>query len=60
MPMEKFFVNVDTVGNTSAASIPVALDQASRAGRMKQGDTVLIVGFGGGLTSGAAIVTWSK
>ena len=60
MPMEKFFVNVDSVGNTSAASIPVAMDQASRSGKIKEGDTVMIVGFGGGLSSGAAVIQWHK
>lgn len=53
---EKFYINVDQVGNISAASIPVALDQAIREGRVKQGDVLLLVAFGGGFTWGATIV----
>jgi len=53
---DKFYVNVDKVGNMSAASIPVALDQAMKEGRVKEGDAVLMVAFGGGFTWGATIV----
>lgn len=60
MPMEKFFVNVDRVGNTSAASIPVAMDQAVRQGKVKKGDRVMLAGFGGGLSSGVAVIQWNK
>jgi len=60
LPMEKVVVNVDKYGNTSAASIPVALDEAARSGRIKMGDTVLLVGFGGGLTWAASVIKWCK
>jgi 3-oxoacyl-[acyl-carrier-protein] synthase-3 len=58
LPMERFFVNVDRYGNTSAASIPIALDEARRAGRIKSGDITLLVAFGAGLTFGSALVRW--
>ena len=57
LPPEKVFTNVDRYGNTSAASVPIALDEALRTGRCKPGDTVLLVAFGGGLTWSSAIVT---
>jgi 3-oxoacyl-[acyl-carrier-protein] synthase-3 len=53
---EKAFVNIDKYGNTSAASIPIALDEAMRAGRIKPGDTVVFVAFGAGLTWANAVV----
>jgi 3-oxoacyl-[acyl-carrier-protein] synthase-3 len=56
-PREKVMVNLDKYGNTSAASVPIALDEALRAGRCKVGDTVLLVAFGGGLTWSSAILT---
>lgn len=58
LPMERFFVNVDRYGNTSAASIPLALDEARRAGRIKSGDLTLLVAFGAGLTYGSALIRW--
>ncbi len=58
MPMEKFFINLDRYGNTSAATIPLALDEARKAGRIKSGDLTLMVAFGAGLTYGAALVRW--
>ncbi len=58
VPMEKVFVNVDRVGNTAAASIAIALHEAVRAGRITTGDTVVLVGFGAGLTWGAAVLRW--
>lgn len=58
IPNEKVMINVDTVGNTASASIPIALDQAVRAGRIKPGNLVLMAAFGGGLTWGAALVEW--
>ncbi|MEN3184035.1 MAG: beta-ketoacyl-ACP synthase III [Atribacterota bacterium] len=58
IPEEKIFVNVDRYGNTSAASIPIALDEALRSQRLREGDTVLLVGFGAGLTWGAALIEW--
>jgi 3-oxoacyl-[acyl-carrier-protein] synthase III len=57
-PMEKFVVNLDRYGNTSSATIPLALDEARKAGRIKPGDLTLLVAFGAGLTYGAALVRW--
>jgi 3-oxoacyl-[acyl-carrier-protein] synthase-3 len=56
MPMEKVFVNVDRYGNTSAASIPLALDEARRAGMLKPGHVASVVAFGAGFTWGSAIL----
>lgn len=56
VPTEKIFSNLERCGNTSSASIPVALAEAIAEGRVKQGDKVIIVGFGGGLTWGAALL----
>ncbi len=53
---EKFYVNLDRFGNMSAASIPVALDEAVRNGRIKAGDVVVMVAFGGGFTWGASVI----
>ncbi|MFC6651176.1 beta-ketoacyl-ACP synthase III [Paenibacillus rhizoplanae] len=58
LPPEKVVVNVDKYANTSAASIPLALVEAAEEGRMKAGDAVLMVGFGGGLTWGASVLIW--
>jgi 3-oxoacyl-[acyl-carrier-protein] synthase III len=58
LPMERFLVNVDRYGNTSAASIPIALDEARKAGRIKPGDLTLLVAFGAGLTYGSALIRW--
>jgi len=58
LPMERFFVNVDRYGNTSAASIPIALDEARRTGRIKSRDLTLLVAFGAGLTYGSALIRW--
>lgn len=55
---DKVYVNLDRYGNTSAASIPLALDEANRAGRIRAGDIVLFDAFGGGLTWGSALVRW--
>lgn len=57
--MDKVYVNLDRYGNMSAASIPVALDEAYREGKIKKGDNIVLVGFGGGLTWGASLVRWS-
>jgi 3-oxoacyl-[acyl-carrier-protein] synthase-3 len=56
IPMEKVYVNVDRYGNTSAASIPIALDEALETGRIREGSTVLLVAFGAGFTWGAMVV----
>ncbi len=58
VPMDKVYVNVDRYGNTSSASIPIALDEISRAGRLKRGDLVEMVAFGGGFTWGAVLLRW--
>ena len=57
-PMEKVFVNLQRYGNTSAASIPIALAEAAEQGRLRRGDKVLLVAFGGGFTWGAAVLEW--
>jgi 3-oxoacyl-[acyl-carrier-protein] synthase-3 len=58
MPMEKVYINLDKYGNTSAGTIPIAIDEASREGRIKEGDIVLMAAFGGGLTWASAIYKW--
>lgn len=55
---EQVLINVDRFGNTSGASIPIALDEANRAGRIKAGDVVVLDAFGGGFTWGAALLRW--
>ncbi|HNW83698.1 MAG TPA: beta-ketoacyl-ACP synthase III [bacterium] len=60
VPKEKSHLNLEKYGNTSAASIPIALDEASRQGKLKKGDNLLMVAFGSGLTWGAAIIKWVK
>ncbi len=59
-PVEKFYVNLDKYGNTSGASIPLALDEANKEGRLRKGDKIIAVGFGGGLTYGSVLFEWSK
>ncbi len=58
LPAEKIIITVDRHANTSAASIPLALDEAIRDGRIKQGDLLLMLAMGGGLTWGAGLVRW--
>ncbi len=58
VPVERFFVNLDRYGNTSAASVPIALYEAAQQGRVKAGDLVLLTAFGGGLTWGSALLRW--
>jgi len=58
IPEERFFVNVDRYGNTSAASIGLALDELARTGELKKGDYVVLVGFGAGLTWSALVIKW--
>jgi len=55
---DKVFVNLHHYGNTSSASIPIALDEANRAGRLKAGDIALLDAFGGGFTWGSALLRW--
>jgi 3-oxoacyl-[acyl-carrier-protein] synthase-3 len=58
LPAEKVFINLHNYGNTSAASIPIALDEANRQGRLKRGDSILLDAFGGGFTYGSALLRW--
>lgn len=58
LPQEKVFINVDRYGNTSAGSIPIALDELAQSGRLNKGDLLLMVAFGGGLTWGATLAKW--
>jgi 3-oxoacyl-[acyl-carrier-protein] synthase-3 len=59
LPMERMYVNLDKYGNTSAASVPIALAEAVNEGRVKVGDRVCIVAFGAGFTSGAVTIEWT-
>ncbi|WP_110043277.1 beta-ketoacyl-ACP synthase III [Paenibacillus cellulosilyticus] len=58
LPEDKCMINLDKYGNMSAASIPVALAEAVEQGRVNKGDTIVLVGFGGGLTWGASVLNW--
>lgn len=58
LPPEKFFINVDRYGNTSAASVPIALCEAVEERRLKDGDHLVLVGFGGGLSWAAMVLEW--
>lgn len=60
LPMDKVVVNVDKYGNTSAASIPIALKEAVDSGRVKKDDVVVLVGFGAGLTWASCVIKWCK
>lgn len=57
-PSERFYVNIDRYGNTSSASIPIALDELNRAGELKPGDIIVLTAFGSGLTSAACVIRW--
>src|SRR2546427_473556 len=57
-PPEKVFINIQRYGNTSAASIPIAICEAEATGRLRRGDKVLLVAFGGGFTWGASVLEW--
>ena len=59
LPIERVAINIDEFGNTSSASIPLALEEAIRKGRVKPGDHVLLAGFGSGLTWGATLLKWA-
>jgi 3-oxoacyl-[acyl-carrier-protein] synthase-3 len=59
LPMDRMFVNLDRYGNTSAASVPIALAEAVNEGRIAVGDRICIVAFGAGFTSGAATIEWT-
>lgn len=58
LPMEKVLINIDKYGNTSAASIPIALDEAIMSGRINDGDYILLEAFGGGITWASALIKW--
>ena len=58
LPADKVYINVNRFGNTSAATIPLAMDEANRAGRIKDGDILLLDAFGGGFTWAAALMRW--
>ena len=58
LPMDKMFANVDRYGNTSAASVAIALDEAVSSGKIQRGDLILMMVFGAGLTWGAAVIEW--
>jgi len=58
VPMEKFYCNIQKYGNTTAASIPMALHEAVREGRIREGNRVLLAAFGSGFTWASALLTW--
>ncbi len=58
VPEDRLFMNIDRMGNTSAASIPIALAEAAQQGRLRPNDHVVVVGFGSGLTWGASVIKW--
>ncbi len=58
LPMDRFLINLERFGNTSAAAVAIALDEANRTGRMQRGDHVLLVVFGGGLTWAGSLIQW--
>ena len=60
MPVEKVVVNIERYGNTSSASIPISLDEQVRAGKVKKGDAIGFVAFGGGVTWGASVMRWTQ
>ncbi|GAI43924.1 unnamed protein product, partial [marine sediment metagenome] len=57
---DKVFINLDKYGNTSAASVMIALDEAVKEGKIKNGDIVVLTAFGAGLTSGSIVLKWLK
>lgn len=59
LDIDNVFVNLNKYGNMSAASIPVAIDEAYREGKIKKGDNIVLVGFGGGLTWGSSVIEWT-
>lgn len=58
IPQEKFYMNIDRLGNTSSASVPIALDELARSGKLEKGDKIILCVFGGGLASAAALMVW--
>ena len=57
-PIEKCWLNLDRYGNTSSASLPISLDEANRAGRLKKGDLIAMMAIGAGMTWGSALMRW--
>lgn len=60
IPADRYVCNIDRFGNTSAASVPIALDEINREGRLKDGDLIAMSAFGAGLTSASCVLRWSK
>jgi 3-oxoacyl-[acyl-carrier-protein] synthase-3 len=60
IPLSRFIINLDKKGNTSSASIPIALDEANLKGQIQSGSNIVIIGFGGGLTYGSTLLKWNK
>ena len=58
IPMEKFYMNMERYGNTSSASIPMALNELNERGFLERGDKVMLSGFGGGMTWGTMLIVW--
>lgn len=58
IPRDKFYINIDSYANTSAGSIPIALDELNKSNLLKKGDYIILVGFGGGLSFGAILLKW--
>ena len=58
IPLERVYINIDRYGNTSAASVPIALDEARKEGLVGSGDHVILVSFGGGLTWASMVIRW--
>ncbi len=58
IPYEKFYVNIEKYGNTSSASIPIALNELNEKGLIERGDKILLTGFGGGMTWGTMLISW--
>ena len=57
-PMEKVYLNIERFGNTSSATIPIALDEMNRGGKLKAGNRILMCSFGTGVTWGGAVIRW--
>ena len=60
IPRENYVVNVGEYGNTSAGSIPIALDEINKQGKLKKGDYIAMCAFGAGLTTGSCVIQWDK
>ena len=58
LPLDKFMINLERYGNTSSATIPIALHEALETGRIESGDLIALTGFGGGLAWGSLIMRW--